>query len=436
MHADEAIQADKFGALLGNGHYPYDPREYHGPGLAYLAWIPALLTGRTSYQTLTETTVRIAPALAGIALVFSPLLLAGQGGSTAVTWASAMLATSPIMVYYSRYFIPEMPLALWTSLFLVSLVRRWWAMAGIAAALMIATKETAVLAFAAAGMSYALVFRPRLNCRATAFLITLVVGVSILLAAPWNWGILVQSADAYWRRGIEGGGHQHPWYGYVQWLAITEAPILILAAISIRTRKPVVRFLWWYAILLAALYSAIPYKTPWCAVSMVFPLALLAGTAAESLRGGWQWAAVAFLGTAAWAASVPFATDPRNPWVYAHTGSGVFTIRDRIGEVAAAAPEGDNLAIDIYTRENFWPLPWYLRRFPNTRWWREVPLQGTAPPVVLVSPALEPDLTRTLYEARPPGERELYMNLFPAYVELRPQIEVRGYVTKSLWDRK
>ena len=26
------------------------------------------------------------------------------------------------------------------------------------------------------------------------------------------------------------------------------------------------------------------------------------------------------------------------------------------------------------------------------------------------------------------------MNLFPNYVELRPQVEVRGYVAKSLWD--
>src|SRR5437870_5762242 len=60
MHADEAIQADKFGTLLGTGHYPYDPREYHGPVLSYLAWIPARLTGRTSYQTLTETMVRLA----------------------------------------------------------------------------------------------------------------------------------------------------------------------------------------------------------------------------------------------------------------------------------------------------------------------------------------------------------------------------------------
>jgi hypothetical protein len=40
-----------------------------------------------------------------------------------------------------------------------------------------------------------------------------------------------------------------------------------------------------------------------------------------------------------------------------------------------------------------------------------------------------------LYEGPPPGERELYMTMFDAFVELRPQVEVRGYVAKSLWDR-
>ena len=49
---------------------------------------------------------------------------------------------------------------------------------------------------------------------------------------------------------------------------------------------------------------------------------------------------------------------------------------------------------------------------------------------------MEPDLVRKLYEGPPPGERELYMNMFPSYVELRPQVEIRGYVAKSLWDRR
>ncbi|MGD0775613.1 MAG: hypothetical protein ABSC05_22600, partial [Candidatus Solibacter sp.] len=92
--------------------------------------------------------------------------------------------------------------------------------------------------------------------------------------------------------------------------------------------------------------------------------------------------------------------------------------------------------IEIYTRENLWPLPWYFRAYPNVRWWRQVTIPGRAAPIILVSPAMEQDVARKLYEGPPPGQRELYMNLFSGYVELRPQVEVRGYVAKSLWDRR
>jgi hypothetical protein len=47
---------------------------------------------------------------------------------------------------------------------------------------------------------------------------------------------------------------------------------------------------------------------------------------------------------------------------------------------------------------------------------------------------LEPALIRKLYELPPPGQREMYMSIFDRYVELRPQVELRGYASKSLWD--
>jgi hypothetical protein len=55
-------------------------------------------------------------------------------------------------------------------------------------------------------------------------------------------------------------------------------------------------------------------------------------------------------------------------------------------------------------------------------------------PVVLATPDMEDAIRRKLYEWRRPGERELYVPIFAAPVELRPQVEVRGYAAKSLWD--
>jgi hypothetical protein len=65
---------------------------------------------------------------------------------------------------------------------------------------------------------------------------------------------------------------------------------------------------------------------------------------------------------------------------------------------AQAAAQGRQVAVDIYSRENLWPLPWYLRGYPNVRWWRAVPAEGPPAPILLASPAMEPDLIRKLYE--------------------------------------
>src|SRR5262245_23246673 len=144
MHADEAVQADRFLAAS-----PYDPHEYHGPVLRWLTWIPA--------DRVNESTLRLVPAMVGILLALSPLLFLQYVGPGAAVWAAVLCAVSPGMVYYSRDYIPEVLLALWTALFLLAVLRRSWFFAGVAATLMVATKETAVVALAAA----ALAWRPR-----------------------------------------------------------------------------------------------------------------------------------------------------------------------------------------------------------------------------------------------------------------------------------
>ena len=88
-----------------------------------------------------------------------------------------------------------------------------------------------------------------------------------------------------------------------------------------------------------ASYSAIPYKTPWCLLGFLHGMILLAGAGAvvlvrraraprtRALVAVLLAAAAAQLGWQAHAASFRFAADPRNPYVYAHTGDG--RVRDR-----------------------------------------------------------------------------------------------------------
>jgi hypothetical protein len=92
------------------------------------------------------------------------------------------------------------------------------------------------------------------------------------------------------------------------------------------------------------------------------------------------------------------------------------------------------MPVEIVSRENLWPLPWYFRRFSDVRWASAPPEDTTSAPVILLTPDVEGAVARKLYELRSPGERELYVNIFDQPVDLRPDVEVRGYAAKTLWD--
>jgi hypothetical protein len=82
---------------------------------------------------------------------------------------------------------------------------------------------------------------------------------------------------------------------------------------------------------------------------------------------------------------------------------------------------------------DYWPLPWYLRSFNKVRWWTRIDENVMPAPVIIASPGVEPELIR-YFDLPPPGKNDLYIPLFDAYIELRPLVELRGYVTNDLWD--
>ncbi|HYW79809.1 MAG TPA: hypothetical protein VE890_09550, partial [Thermoguttaceae bacterium] len=114
MHCDEAVHAIKFGKLLEDDDYVYDPMEYHGPSLNYLTLPVAWLTGKEKLTEVTETDLRLLPALFGIGLIGMAWLLRNELGSGAILWAAVFTAVSPAMVFYSRYYIQEMLLVTFT----------------------------------------------------------------------------------------------------------------------------------------------------------------------------------------------------------------------------------------------------------------------------------------------------------------------------------
>ena len=126
----------------------------------------------------------------------------------------------------------------------------------------------------------------------------------------------------------------------------------------------------------------------------------------------------------AYLTSFPHAADPRNGYAYAHTTTDVFAVRERLAGYR-------DTPIQVFSTANVWPLPWYLRSHPRVEWWRGVREDATAAPVILVTPELEPALVHWLYETPPPGQRHLYTTLFDRAIELRPGLELRGYVRQD-----
>ena len=503
MHSDEAVNADKFGILLEQGRYQYSIQDFHGPTLYYLSLIPAKIQGARHYVDLTEVTLRVVPALLGVLLVGAHIFLVPYFGLWAAAAAGLLTAVSPAMVYYSRYYIHEIPLVYLSFCALLSLFqycrrRRavWAAGTGAFVGLMYATKETVILQagcmllagvatlalnrVGADGWGGLLNLRPiaksacphtpvparHLILAAAAALLVAAVLMSSFLGHPRG---IVDSFAAYRTYFARGSGidtfHLHPWGYYLGLLLFfhspghpvwSEALIAFLALCGLWaafSRKAVagvtpmaLRFIGFYTVLMIAVYSAIPYKAPWNLLGFWHGAILLAGVGVVWLAGhgrsrgtriilaGLAAAGVAHLGWLAWEGATRYGADPANPWVYAHTGTDIYRIAQRMEELAAVYPGGHAMPVEVISRENLWPLPWYLRRFSAVEWWNGVSATTPNAPVILATPDMEPVLARKLYDLPPPGQREMYMNMFDRYTELRPRVEIRGYVAKALWD--
>ncbi len=146
FHNDEGVNGWFTSQLLRTGTWAYDPANYHGPTLFYATALSGLLVG------LGDTSMRLAPAVFGLATLALVLLAGRWIGRAGAIAAAALLAVSPGMVFFSRYAIHEMLLVCFT-LALVLASWRWWETgrarfllaAAIAAAGMFTTKETAII---------------------------------------------------------------------------------------------------------------------------------------------------------------------------------------------------------------------------------------------------------------------------------------------------
>jgi uncharacterized protein (TIGR03663 family) len=487
FHGDEAVHAFKFRDVWEKGVYRYDPNEYHGPTIYYAALPAVAAKGRQGFATTQEADYRLPIAVAGALMIPALLLIRDGLGRRAVLWAGLLTALSPAFVFYSRYYIQEVFLALFTLGFLACWWRYrmsgkvgWIVACGASAGLMIATKETAPIAFVAAGVAWLVTSRllPEQKGpldkgkRAVIIKRVAVVAISALAVAylflsgffshPLGPLGYYQSYTPWLQRARATDIHNYPWSHYLSLLAWThrakgpvwsEGLILGLAllgalmAFARRQSDPesghagFVRFIAVYTLVLTAIYSAIPYKTPWLVLSFLSGMILLAGYAASSIvdaaqslpakliLGGLLLAGCAQLGWQAYRTSFVYHSDGRNPYVYAQPVPDVVGLANRVNELARFHPQKEAMPVKVFSvDEYYWPLPWYLRRLSNVGYWAELPANVSAP-IVIASPAFDEALTPRLPDHLMTGiyglRRGTFMQLFVSMQVWEPYVMSR-----------
>lgn len=102
LHHDEGVNGNFLITLFRDGVYRYDPNNYHGPDLYYIA------LAFTKAFGLNTISIRASVAIFGVLTVILAFFLKDYIGKVGSLAAALFIALSPGMVYISRYFIHEL----------------------------------------------------------------------------------------------------------------------------------------------------------------------------------------------------------------------------------------------------------------------------------------------------------------------------------------
>jgi uncharacterized protein (TIGR03663 family) len=463
IHADEATGARIAAQRMESGGTGFDPTHYHGPTQSRFAMTICHWRCENSWREMSKGTLRILPAIAGSLLVLLPFFWRKRIGDASALLAAALLAGSPLLVYYSRMFIHEMLLTLFGLAAMLALAYRAPALiTGTCIGLMFATKETfiiSLIAWSAAGGL--LLFEKGRPQWASIRALWNQHRISIALAAS---SALLTAAffytDAFREaRGMfdairtffvyeTAGGHDKPIGYYAKLFALPVksggtwwfgTPVILLAATACihafgKTPPPqarVIRFIAISVILHALAYSVIRYKNPWLACLPWAQLCLLAGYSLAGFsnrsKSTKAWivaiAAIAIVTQTVQSrhATGRLASDERNPFAYVPTRQDIEDLEPWLKKLQAIAP-GQSIEPIAVIGNGYWPLPWVLRSFENTGYWQNPPPNLAAMPIVLAMPEHAASVAKELEATHQPLPRGL-----------RSGVPVMLFVKRDLW---
>lgn len=395
LHHDESIHAYYSWLLFKDGTYQYHPLS-HGPLLYYLVALADQIFG------VSDGAARVWPALAGTALVGLIYQARAYLKTTTSLFLVLLAATSPLLIYVSRFARHDMLSLLCTLIIILAtlsyLHRRHiislYALI-IAAAVSYANHEltylTILVWIVAVAASLPLItdkteLRAHLKRDSWHLLTAALIGLFIIalfyssfgrfpdglaraLPNPWN----KDSALGYWieQHGVHRGGQ--PIYYYLLTLPLYEIIPFVLGLIGaawgvIQRRNLAWRFVSVFALGTLALYSIAGERMPWLSVHPLLPLIVASGFLIDAVwprlgpkarLAGLALAVVAVAFTTFNAYRLAF-RNPSNPQemaVYVQTQPIVKNLRPTL------AAQGASLSLAVGT-DLSWPMVWYYRDLP------------------------------------------------------------------------
>ncbi|MEW5900582.1 MAG: hypothetical protein AB1715_03870, partial [Acidobacteriota bacterium] len=267
----------------------------------------------------------------------------------------------------------------------------------------------------------------------------------------------ILSFKIYFVRAGEAGFHVQPWSYYMRLLAFSrtgtgpiwsEAMILILAAIGSvasfrkaagdKNRFLFPKFIFFYAVLAAAAYSLIPYKTPWNLLPFYVGFIILSGNGAAALfqvsrKNAWRILIYILLGLGffhlgaqSYRSNFVLPADPKNPYVYAQTLPDFLKLVRRIEDLAAIHPDGREMLVKVIASPyETWPLPWYLRAFGRVGYWQDAAQVPAATETALLITDLDQGLRL---------EPDLKGRFQSEFYGLRPNVFLLLHIRGDLWE--
>lgn len=394
-HFDEGVNGWFVDQITRRGSFHYDPENYHGPLHFYVLFLFQTLLGR-NIHALRVPIAAISALTVWLVLAFDRFI-----DRRICRWAAAALAVSPAAVFYGRYAIHESWLVIFLLLWFWGLAGLWrfgekkylWAAAaGLTGTILI--KETYTLHFVCFLLALAVLFLLEKVAPSSRAEIArpqwsyLDLGLAILAGAATvvffysgtfldfsSLKGLYRMFHAWWQTGVAGHGHEKPFYYWAKLILYYEAPALLglIAALAylLPGRDRFLRLMAIYGGGTIAAYSIIHYKTPWCIISLTWPLYFLFGDSVINPRFGPRLlrhglAVAALITSLVLCVRLNFFhyTDESEPYVYVQTFEDVNKLMAPLKTLTAENPENYQMTGHILL-SSYHPLPWLLGDFTH-----------------------------------------------------------------------